>query len=112
MMACFRSRHLRILLALSWMVGTGAMSAEAMLPDTHVRHAHQGEVVSGSGSGEAGLPGHSGPDACHCTHAHLSGLVTGATCFPAPVATSAAPVPRIKALHSFPQAPPRQPPRA
>jgi hypothetical protein len=36
----FRSRPLRIALALTWLLGSGAMSLEAMLPDTHFPHSH------------------------------------------------------------------------
>ncbi len=111
-MARLRSRLLRALLALLWMVGAGAMSAEAMLPDSHVPHQHQGISVSDAGTGDAGLPNHAGADACHCTHAHVSGLAAVPFTLPSDQTVGWQPLSMILALHSLPHAPPRQPPRA
>lgn len=107
-----RSRLLRALLALLWMVGTGAMAAEAMLPDSHVPHQHQGISVSDAGPDGADVPDHAGADACHCAHTHVSGLVAAPFTLPSDRTVRWQPLPQILVLHSLPHAPPRQPPRA
>jgi hypothetical protein len=108
-MSAFRCRLLRIALALSWLLGSGTMSLEAMLPDTHVPHGHAEVATLGA---DAATQGQHDTDVCHCTHAHAGGVIELATSFDVS-AVSHAPLQRqSRTLLSRATAPPLHPPRA
>lgn len=114
-MRFFRGHLLRTILMLAWFCGTGALSAEAMLPDVHESHQHADTAHFQSAGAHGVESGSSTPHpdghACHCTHVHTSGLATASFEFRVSAPWLSLTPPAIPAIRSFSIAPPHHPPR-
>ncbi|HRP08942.1 MAG TPA: hypothetical protein PLL69_10685 [Gemmatimonadales bacterium] len=114
-MRFFRQHLLRTVMTLAWFCGTGALSAEAMLPDVHESHQHADidhlQSVNAHGAESDGGGSHQDGHACHCTHVHTSGLATASFEFRVSASWLSLTVPAIPAIHSLSITPPHHPPR-
>ncbi len=107
----FRRSLTRIILSLAWLLGAGAMSLEAMLPDVHQSHQHQDDQHHAAADvNSTAAPGDA--ESCHCGHSHSAGLLAVHVTFTVVALPSTeAPDPGV-GFHSFSPSPPRDPPRA